>query len=77
VFADNPLLNLLFPLIGIPRLIIANWSGITGFFSSVWTSITTGVANVWNSIVSYLGPIGDWFAAKWENIKLVTSVVWS
>lgn len=69
--------NLLFPLIGIPRLIIANWSGITGFFSSVWTSITTGVANVWNSIVSYLGPIGDWFAAKWENIKLVTSVVWS
>lgn len=77
VFADNPLLNLLFPLIGIPRLIIANWSGITGFFSSVWTSITTGVANVWSSIVSYLGPIGDWFAAKWENIKLVTSVVWS
>ncbi|HBM1783152.1 TPA: phage tail tape measure protein [Acinetobacter baumannii] len=77
VFADNPLLNLLFPLIGIPRLIIANWSGITGFFSSVWTSITTGVANVWNSIISYLGPIGDWFAAKWENIKLVTSVVWS
>ncbi|WP_238796906.1 phage tail tape measure protein [Acinetobacter pittii] len=77
VFADNPLLNLLFPLIGIPRLIIANWSGITGFFSSVWTSITTGVANVWNSIVSYLGPIGDWFTAKWENIKLVTSVVWS
>ncbi|PPB90517.1 phage tail tape measure protein [Acinetobacter baumannii] len=77
VFADNPLLNLLFPLIGIPRLIIANWSGITGFFSSVWTSITAGVANVWNSIVSYLGPIGDWFAAKWENIKLVTSVVWS
>lgn len=77
VFADNPLLNLLFPLIGIPRLIIANWSGITGFFSPVWTSITTGVANVWNSIVSYLGPIGDWFAAKWENIKLVTSVVWS
>lgn len=77
VFADNPLLNLLFPLIGIPRLIIANWSGITGFFSSVWTSITTGVANVWNSIVSYLGPIGDWFAAKLENIKLVTSVVWS
>ncbi|HAV3158483.1 phage tail tape measure protein [Acinetobacter baumannii] len=77
VFADNPLLNLLFPLIGIPRLIIANWSGITGFFSSVWTSITTGVANVWNSIISYLGPIGDWIAAKWENIKLVTSVVWS
>ncbi|WP_336164380.1 phage tail tape measure protein [Acinetobacter sp. 85] len=77
VFADNPLLNLLFPLIGIPRLIITNWSGITGFFSSVWTSITTGVANVWNSIISYLGPIGDWFAAKWENIKLVTSVVWS
>ncbi len=77
VFADNPLLNLLFPLIGIPRLIIANWSGITGFFNSVWTSITTGVANVWNSIISYLGPIGDWFAAKWENIKLVTSVVWS
>ncbi|HCM9740031.1 TPA: phage tail tape measure protein [Acinetobacter baumannii] len=77
VFADNPLLNLLFPLIGIPRLIITNWSSISGFFGSVWTSISTGATNAWNSIVSYFGPIGEWFAAKWEYIKLLTSVFWS
>lgn len=88
VFADNPILNLLIPIIGIPRIIIANWSSIKGFFvslwggikssaESMWSSISSGASNVWNSIVGFFNPIGNWFAAKWEGVKLLTGAVWS
>ena len=88
VFADNPILNLLIPIIGIPRIIIANWSSIKGFFvslwggikssaESMWSSISSGASNAWNAIVSFFSPIGDWFAAKWEYVKLLTGAVWS
>ena len=88
VFADNPILNLLIPIIGIPRIIIANWSSIKGFFvslwggikssaESMWSSISSGASNVWNSIVGFFNPIGNWFAAKWEGVKLLTGAVWA
>ena len=88
VFADNPILNLLIPIIGIPRIIIANWSSIKGFFvslwggikssaESMWSSISSGASNAWNAIVGFFSPIGDWFAAKWEYVKLLTGAVWS
>ena len=88
VFADNPILNLLIPIIGIPRIIIANWSSIKGFFvslwggikssaESMWSSISSGASNAWNSIVGFFNPIGNWFAAKWEYVKLLTGAVWS
>ncbi|MDH0657651.1 phage tail tape measure protein [Acinetobacter johnsonii] len=87
VFADNPILNLLIPIIGIPRIIIANWSSIKGFFvslwggikssaESMWSSISSGASNAWNSIVGFFNPIGNWFAAKWEGVKLLTGAVW-
>lgn len=88
VFADNPILNLLIPIIGIPRIIIANWSSIKGFFvslwggikssaESMWSSISSGASNAWNSIVGFFNPIGNWFAAKWEGVKLLTGAVWA
>ncbi|MFW1665063.1 phage tail tape measure protein [Acinetobacter ursingii] len=77
VFANNPILNILLPFIGIPRMIMANWSGLTSFVNSVWLNITTGASNAWNSIVNYFSPIGAWFSAKWEYLKSVTSVAWS
>ena len=88
VFSDNPILNLLIPIIGIPRIIIANWSSIKGFFvslwggikssaESMWSSISSGASNAWNSIVGFFNPIGNWFAAKWEGVKLLTGAVWS
>lgn len=49
-FSSNPLLNILFPFIGIPRLIIANWSTITGFFSGLWEGITSGAQGIWTTI---------------------------
>lgn len=88
VFADNPILNLLIPIIGIPRIIIANWSSIKGFFvslwggikssaESMWSSISSGASNAWNSIVGFFNPIGNWFASKWEGVKLLTGAVWA
>lgn len=88
VFADNPILNLLIPIIGIPRIIIANWSSIKGFFvslwggikssaESMWSSISSGASNAWNSIVGFFNPIGNWFAAKWKGVKLLTAAVWA
>lgn len=77
VFANNPLLNFLFPLIGIPRMLIANWSSIGSFFSSLWMSMKMGAASVWASIVSLFSPIGSWFTAKWESAKAATSTAWS
>lgn len=74
IFANNLLLNILLPFIGIPRTIIANWSSITAFFSTLWTniSITTGgfIANIVNSLSN-----------AWNHIKMLTMTalhaVWS
>lgn len=74
IFANNPLLNILLPFIGIPRTIIANWSSITAFFSTLWTNIstTTGgfIANIVNSLSN-----------AWNHIKMLTMTalhaVWS
>lgn len=77
VFANNPILNFLIPFIGIPRLIIANWSSITAFFSEVWSSIASGVSGLWTSITTYFSPIGDWFSQKWMEVKNSASEIWS
>ncbi|EMX3969094.1 putative bacteriophage tail protein gpT [Acinetobacter sp. 1130196] len=77
VFANNPILNFLLPFIGIPRMIIANWSSITAFFSEVWTSITSGASELWNSISLLFSPIGQWFAEKWDEIKRSAATAWN
>ncbi|MDR7655031.1 phage tail tape measure protein [Acinetobacter junii] len=77
VFANNPILNFLLPFIGIPRMIIANWSSITAFFSEVWTSITSGASELWNSISLLFSPIGQWFAEKWDEIKQSAATAWN
>ncbi len=76
-FASNPILNLLLPMIGIPRTIIANWSSISEFFSSLWAGIKEGVLSTWTSIVTFFAPIGTWFAQKWESAKEATSNAWN
>lgn len=76
VFANNPILNLLLPIIGIPRLIIANWSAISGFFNTVWESITQGASNTWTSITGFFSPIGQWFTQKWEQIRSSAASAW-
>lgn len=75
-FAENPILNLLVPIIGIPRLIIANWSSIKGFFSELWSSITSGASGLWTSITTFFNPVAEWFSQKWTEVKTSASEVW-
>ncbi|MCH7387677.1 phage tail tape measure protein [Acinetobacter modestus] len=76
IFANNPIFTFLFPLIGIPRLIIANWSSISGFFSELWTSISTGALSLWTSITTIFQPLGQWFSNAWISVKSATSEAW-
>ncbi|MFH4294668.1 hypothetical protein WAJ58_26285, partial [Acinetobacter baumannii] len=61
IFANNPILTFIFPFIGIPRLIIANWSGISGFFSGLWSGIVSGANELWVGIKQIFSPISPWF----------------
>lgn len=65
IFANNPLLNILLPFIGIPRTIIANWSSISAFFSTLWTNISITTSGFITNIVSGL-------SNAWNHIKMLT-----
>lgn len=53
VFSQNPILNFVFPFIGIARLIVNNWGVIKTFFANLWASISA----TWNSGVSYISSL--------------------
>ena len=74
-FAENPILNFLLPIVGIPRLIIANWSTLSSFFNSVWSTISIIFSNAWNDIKTLFEPIGSWFSQKWEIVRTSTNSV--
>ncbi|OLZ75287.1 phage tail tape measure protein, partial [Chromobacterium violaceum] len=48
VFKRYPILNYLFPIIGIPRLIMANWGRIKTFFSGLWEGVKQSMASAWS-----------------------------
>lgn len=52
-FSKNPILNFVFPFIGIARLIVNNWGIIKTFFANLWASISA----TWNSGVSYISSL--------------------
>lgn len=56
------------PFIGIPMLIINNWSSITGFFSNLWTGIgnvfSNGIQSIKQSITNSL----SWFRESGSKI---------
>ena len=52
-FSKNPILNFVFPFIGIARLIVNNWGVIKTFFANLWASISA----TWNSGVSYISSL--------------------
>ena len=66
VFARYPILNYIFPFIGIVRQIVNNWSGIRGFFSNLWERVTTFFSNSvsrLSSIISGWSPLSLFQAA--------------
>lgn len=64
IFANNPILNFIFPIIGIPRMIIANWGGISAFFGTLWGNISTAISGAWQSITSTI-------SVYWSAIKML------
>ncbi|WP_304673044.1 phage tail tape measure protein [Neisseria uirgultaei] len=67
-FSENPILNLVFPFIGLARLIVNNWGAISGFFSDLWA----GIKAAWNEgavyIAAIISRIGAVFMAGWGRI---------
>lgn len=65
-------------------LIYDNWTGISGFFSTLWNSITEKFSAAWSFIQSAWTGVGEWvstawngvtdfFANLWENVKSLAS----
>ena len=77
VFANNPILNILLPFIGIPRIIIANWASIKGFFSSLWADVTNKALGAWNSIIGVYSQFSGWFSQKWGQVKTSAASLWA
>jgi TP901 family phage tail tape measure protein len=78
VFAKYPILNWIFPIIGIPRLIARHWGEITGFFGRVWSEVKAafsgGIGGVAALIVNW-SPLGLFYRAfagvlSWFGIEL-------
>ena len=68
------------PFIGIPRLIIANWSVISGFFTNLWSAI---LAIVSSSVSTVVGMVTTGFNAAasftnsiWNSIKNIVTAAW-
>ncbi|WFF38022.1 phage tail tape measure protein [Moraxella nasibovis] len=62
IFTNNPVLNFIFPIIGIPRMIIANWGSISAFFSTLWGNISAAISGAWQSITATI-------STYWQAIK--------
>lgn len=88
VFANNPILTFLLPFIGIPRLIIANWSSISAYFSALWNTISavfsasitwvttmvmSGFITAKNYILSIWTGVSSFFSTLWAGISAVFS----
>ena len=69
-FANNPILNIIFPIIGIARLIINNWGVIAPFFQELW-------AKVVNYVVSRIVMLANSINTYWTLIKSVTIAAWN
>ena len=69
-FANNPILNIIFPIIGIARLIINNWGVIAPFFQELW-------AKVVNYVVSRVVMLANFINIYWTLIKSYTIAAWN
>gem|GEM_PF-5601717 len=60
-----------FPIIGIPIMIIKNWSGIKSFFSSVWNGIPVVASTVWLKVKGFFKSGVDYIWNTLLNNKAV------
>ncbi|WP_228256860.1 phage tail tape measure protein [Acinetobacter sp. WCHAc060033] len=69
IFANNPILTFIMPIIGIPRLIISNWSAISSFFSQLLSTVSGYFSTKTTAIK-------DYFVSAFNAIHAVVSGVW-
>lgn len=69
LFTDNPILNLLIPFIGVPRIIIANWAEIGDFFTRLWAVVTGVINTTWQTIQNITQLI-------WTKITTALQTTW-
>ncbi|MBK0062611.1 MULTISPECIES: phage tail tape measure protein [unclassified Acinetobacter] len=80
IFADNPILHFLIPIIGIPRLIIAHWTTISAFFQSLWSGISATVggwiSTIWNTLSNWGVSIRAWSSSIWIGVINAVDSAW-
>lgn len=80
LFLTNPILLALAAIATVVYLIYRNWDSIGPWFaekwnmvkasaSSAWESVKTGSSNAWSTITTTFAPVGNWFRARWTEIK--------
>jgi hypothetical protein len=79
-FANNPFLTFLMPFIGIPRLIIANWSSISAFFAQIWDAVYISVSTRTNAIISSImtgfSNVSNFVTTVWSMVSGFISTIW-
>lgn len=73
IFANNPILNFLLPIIGMPRMIIANWVSISAFFSGLWTTVKTAVDAAWANITTAIS--NHWMIIKGKIAMYIQGIL--
>lgn len=58
----------MFPIIGIPLLIMSNWEAITGFFGNLWTNVKTKFTDGIQSIKDFFSGLPEWFRESGRKI---------
>lgn len=80
LFLTNPILLAIAAIATAVYLIYRNWDSIGPWFaekwnmvktsaSSAWESVKTGSSNAWSTITTTFAPVGNWFTARWTEIK--------
>lgn len=62
------LLAAMFPIIGIPLLIMSNWDTITEFFGNLWTNVKTRFTDGIQSIKDFFNGLPEWFRESGRKI---------
>lgn len=58
------------PIIGIPILIMRNWSTIVGFFQRIFASVAGLARGLWNAVTGF-------FTRLWQDIVRIVTAIWT
>lgn len=77
VLKANPFLLIASVIIGLVAIIIANWSTISAFFTSLWNSVKAIFHSVIDWITNAFGTVVNWFKGVWGSITGFFTGLWN